>query len=473
MKDYQNFLFKKTQLGNSFGFDIIVKNRNLFDFQEYLVSWMLKKGRGAIFADCGLGKTLMQLVWAENVLRKTNKSILILTPLAVGQQTEKEGEKFGIECHLSRGKIDKPGIYIANYEKLHLFDSNNFSAVVCDESGILKHFSGATQKAVTRFMLKIPYRLLCTATPAPNDYFELGTSSEALGYLGHSDMLSRFFVMDDKKRHRMNDVKLARNARSGQHFAKLSYRVAQQIGQWRLKGHAEIPFWKWVASWSRACRKPSDLGFSDDNFVLPELIERQYTIEPHKPADGMLFTIPAFGLKEERDERRRTLEQRCEFVADLVSRHDRSVVWCHLNAEGDRLEDMIPDAVQVKGADREEDKEERLIAFSKGEIKRLVTKSKIAGWGMNWQNCAHVVTFATHSYEQYYQSIRRCWRFGQKRDVVVDIISTTGETRVRENMIRKSEAAAKMFTELTRHMNDAIDISGQEYTREVDIPAWL
>ena len=299
----------------------------------------------------------------ENVIRKTNGHVLILTPLAVAQQTVREGEKFGIECRQSRDGRIKSRITITNYEKLHLFNSSDFVGVACDESGILKHFSGATQKAVTRFMLKVPYRLLCTATPAPNDYPELGTSSEALGYLGYSDMLSRFFAMDDKKRHRMNDVKLAREARAWRHFAKLAYRVAQQIGAWRLKGHAEEPFWRWVCSWARACRKPSDLGFDDDGFILPELIEREHIVYPKTPPDGQLFVLPAFGLREERDERRRTLTERCELVAKLVADHDRSVVWCHLNIEGDLLEKIIPGAVQVKGADADEVKEERLLAY--------------------------------------------------------------------------------------------------------------
>ena len=473
MISYQDFLYKKTQLGNSFGFAPIFNHDSLFDFQNYLVDWALRKGRGAIFADCGMGKTLMALVWCENIVRRENKPVLIITPIAVGAQFETEGEKFGIECHVSRDGSVKPGITITNYERLHLFDSEKFIAIVCDESGILKHFSGATQKTVTRFMLKTPYRLLCTATPSPNDYTELGTSSEALGMLGYSDMLGRFFVMEDKKRHRMNDVKLARNARTGNHFAKLAYRVAQQIGAYRLKGHAEGPFWQWVCSWARACRKPSDLGFSDDGFILPPLTEREHIIEPESAPDGMLFTLPAFGLAEERDERRRTLEQRCAYVADLVDHDDPAIVWCHYNPEGDLLERMIPDAVQVKGADSEEQKEEAYRAFVNRETRVLVIKPKIGAFGMNFQHCAHVVTFATHSWEQFYQSVRRCWRFGQKKEVIVDVIATKGESRVRENMIRKSEAAVKMFAELVLHMNDALHIDNEEYKEKVNIPNWL
>ena len=472
--DYNEFLHRKTQLGGEHGFKPIFHHKALFDFQRFLVEWALTKGRGAIFADCGLGKTLIQLAWAENVVRKTNKAVLILTPLAVGRQTVKESEKFGIECARSNdGKVKENGIFVTNYEKLHLFDPQDFIGIVCDESSILKHFSGATQKAVTRFMLKIPYRLLCTATAAPNDYAELGTSSEALGYLGNSDMLSRFFVHEDSKRFGMNDVKLARGARTGNYFAKLAYRAAQQIGAWRLKGHAEVAFWKWVCSWARACRTPSDLGFSNDGFILTPLMEREHIIEPKKPAPGMLFVMPAFGLGEEREERRRTLEERCAYVADLVNHKEPAVVWCHLNAEGDMLEKMIPDAVQVKGANTDDQKEEAYEAFGSGDVRVIVIKPKIGAWGLNWQHCAHVVTFASHSYEQYYQSVRRCWRFGQTRQVAVDIVATKGESRVRDNMIRKSEAAAKMFTELVKHMNDATYLSEDRHEEKVEVPQWL
>jgi hypothetical protein len=420
-----------------------------------------------------LGKSFMALTWAENIIRKENKPVLIVTPIAVGSQFEQEGEKFGIECHVSRDGSIKPGITITNYERLHYFNSEDFIGVVCDEGGILKHFSGATQKAVTRFMLKTPYRLSCTATPSPNDYTELGTQSEALGMLGYSDMLSRFFVQEDAKRHRMNDVKLARAAKTGNHFAKLSYRVAQQIGAYRLRGHAEVPFWRWVSSWARACRQPSDLGFPDGDFILPPLTEREHIIEPGTAPEGMLFTLPAFGLAEEREERRRTLQQRCEHVANLVNHKDQAIVWCHYNQEGDLLEKIIPDAIQVKGADSEERKEEVYRAFVAGELRVMAIKPKIGAFGMNFQNCAHVVTFATHSWEQFYQSVRRCWRFGQKKEVIVDVIASQGESRVRENMVRKSEAAVKMFAEMVKHMQDAESIEEEEYKEKVKLPSWL
>jgi len=472
---YHAFLERKSQSSEMSGFAPLWIPDFLFDFQKALVDWSIRKGKSAIFADCGLGKTPMQLVWAQNVVQHTNKPVLILTPLAVGGQTVGEAAKFWIPCERSRdGLYWQRGIVITNYEKLHLFDSSDFGGVVCDESSILKHFSGATQKAVTRFMLKIPYRLLCTATAAPNDYIELGTSSDALGELGYSDMLGRFFRQTDNKPHIRQEIKDWKKEKENNHYGKLAFRVSQQIGQWRLKGHAVIPFWKWVASWARACRKPSDLGFQDDGFVLPELVEREHVVEPKRPADGMLFTLPAFGLNEERDERRRTLDERCDMVASLVE-HDRpAVVWCHLNIEGDRLAKIIPNSVQVKGPDTDDAKEEAYRAFKAGDIRVLITKPKIGAWGLNWQHCNHVVTFASHSYEQFYQSVRRCWRFGQKLPVTVDIISTTGEERVRDSMQRKAELADRMFTELVSYMASAtrIDRASQDGV-SVEVPSWV
>lgn len=472
--DYGAFLARKAQLGGEFGFAPIWMPSFLFDFQSLLVEWALRRGRAAIFADCGLGKTPMQLVWAENVVRRENKPVLILTPLAVSHQTLREAEKFGIEAQRSQDGRAHPGITVTNYERLDRFTASDFAGVVCDESSILKHFSGATQKAVTRFMLKVPYRLLCTATAAPNDYIELGTSSEALGELGYSDMLSRFFRQSDNKPSRMQDIKEWRQGKTGNHFQKLSFRVSQSLGQWRLKGHAATPFWRWVASWARACRTPADLGCTQGGFVLPSLTQNEHLIEPRRPADGMLFTMPAFGLREERDERRRTLDERCEFVADLVNHSRPAVIWCHLNAEGDRLEKAIADGCQVAGADSDEAKEEAYRAFAAGDLRVLITKPKIGAWGLNWQHCAHVVTFASHSYEQFYQSVRRCWRFGQTEPVTVDIVVTTGERHVRENMIRKAEATDRMFSELVAHMTDALHlvrVRGDGH--ETEVPSWL
>jgi hypothetical protein len=470
--NYTEFLERKSQCGGDNGFDPIWMPEFLFPFQRALTSWSLKKGRSAIFADCGLGKTPMQLVWAENVARKTNKPVLIATPLAVSQQTINEASKFGIEATRSQdGTVHR--ITVTNYERLEHFEPSDFGAMVCDESSILKHFGGTTQKRVTRFMSKMPYRLLCTATAAPNDYPELGTSAEALGEIGYSDMLSRWFKQDDKKKYRMNEVKLARGGRSGNHYARLAYRVSQQIGQWHLKAHAETPFFKWVCSWARACRWPSDLGFDDGKFRLPPLIERHHVVTPKTPQDGALFTLAAFGLKEERAERRRTLAERCGLVADLVNHNKAALVWCHLNVEGDTLERLIPGSVQVAGSDTDEKKENALMDFAAGNIRVLITKPRIAGFGLNFQHCGHVVTFASHSYEQYYQSIRRCWRFGRHNDVTVDVVSTEGEQHVRDNMIRKAEASSVMFDNLVRLMNESMRASRSAYNNEVEVPAWL
>lgn len=476
--NYAAFIHRKTQAAQSSGFDPVFVPDFLFDFQKSLVEWAVRKGRAAIFADCGLGKTPMQLAWAENVARKTNGRVLIMTPLAVANQTEREAAKFGIEAKRSHAGEGGASITITNYDRLHHFDASDFVGVVCDESSILKSFNGATRKQITRFMAKMPYRLLCTATAAPNDYIELGTSSEALGELSNSDMLKRFFkYLDDKgqrSEQRQQDAAEVAIASNGNYYKKLAYRVAQTIGQWRLKHHAVVPFWKWVASWARACRMPSDLGFADRDFRLPELIQRDHVITPATPPDGMLFNVPAFGLGAERDERRRTLDERCEFVRELVNHDQQAVVWCHMNDEGDRLEQIIPGAKQIAGRTPDERKIELYEAFASGSLRVLVIKPKIGAWGLNWQHCAHVVTFASHSYEQYYQSVRRCWRFGQKRPVRLDVIATDGEIRVIENMRRKAERAEKMFDALVREMNGATRIDRvNEYTQPVERPSWL
>jgi len=473
---YEQFIQQKSQVGGNDGFEPLWMPDFLFDFQKSLVEWAVRKGRAAIFADCGLGKTPMQLVWAENVVRKTNGRVLILTPLAVGSQTVGEGEKFGIDAIQVRdGVLPKSHkIIVTNYEKLHMFDPSDFVGCVCDESSILKHYTGATQKGVTRFANKFPYRLLCTATAAPNDYTELGTSSEALGYLSYSDMLKRFFRQLDDKGQKKEAAKLNQNRTLAKHFARLSFRVHQAIGQWRLKHHAEQHYWRWVCSWARACRSPSDLGFDDDRFVLPPLNERRHIINPATAPDGMLFTIPAFGLKEEREERKRTLDERCGFVAELVAHDKPAVVWCHTNAEGDDLERRITGARQVAGRTPDDEKEEIYNDFASGKLRVLVIKPKIGAWGLNWQHCAHVVAFASHSYEQHYQSVRRCWRFGQTNPVRLDIVATVGEQRVMDNMARKMELADVMFAALIENMNDALTITTHnDMTTEMEIPKWL
>lgn len=461
---YEEFLEAKSQSGAMDGFKAKWMPGNLFDFQQSLVDWSLFKGKAGIFADCGLGKTPMQLTWAQNVVEHTNRPVLILTPLAVGGQTVREGEKFGIKAERSHdGIVANACINVVNYERLHLYNPNDFAGVVCDESSILKSFDGVRRLQITEFMKKTEYRLLCTATASPNDYTELGSSAEALGELGHMDMLMRFFKNDQ------NTIKPMVYRQKGKDFAALDTQA-----KWRFKGHAEIPFWRWVCSWSRAIRKPSDLGFSDDGFTLPALIERSHLVKASQMAEGYLFPLPAVGLTEQRDERRRTITERCEKAAELASGHERSVAWCHLNPEGDLLEKLIPDCIQVSGADSEEEKEEKMLAFSSGQAKRLVTKSKIAGWGMNWQFCNHTVSFPSHSFEQYYQSLRRFWRFGQTSEVYSDIVTTEGEMSVLDNLQRKSKAADKMFSALVDQMNDAIRIDRSiNFDITEEVPAWL
>lgn len=472
--DYETFLNDKRQLAGDFGFEPLSLPDAMFDFQRHLTSWAIRKGRSAIFADCGLGKSLMQLAWADNVAKKTGRRVLALTPLAVAHQTVQEAHKFGMDASRSReGELDAQ-IVVTNYDRLHLFNPDDFAGVVCDESSVLKHYTGATQKQVTRFMSKMGFRLLCTATAAPNDYIELGTSSEALGELTHSEMLKRFFrQLDDKgQKKEMKAQEFAEKAQS--YYQKLSFRVSQSIGQWRLKHHARHDFWRWVASWARACRKPSDIGFDDEGYDLPRLIENMHQVDAKTPREGFLFTLPAFGLSEEREERKHTLTERCEMAAQLVNHGRHAVVWCHTNPEGDLLEKIIPGARQIAGRTPNEEKEEIYRAFESGDCRVVVIKPKIGAWGLNWQHCNHVVTFASHSYEQYYQSVRRCWRFGQKNPVTVDVIASEGECRVLANMQRKAAQADEMFSMLVREMNNALSIKSQpKHTTKPTLPPWL
>ena len=459
IEQYEQFIVRKSQLTGGSGFDPLWMPDFLYDFQQSLTEWAIRQGRAAIFADCGLGKTPMQLVWAENVIRKTNGKVLIIAPLAVASQTVEEGVKFGIEVSRSNDGTAYKGITITNYERLHHFNSADFAGVVCDESSIIKNFQGVRRSEITEFMKKLEYRLLCTATAAPNDYIELGTSSEALGYLGHVDMLGRFFKNDQ------NSIKQRSAWR----------RTGGGSPKWRFKGHAEEHFWRWVSSWARALRRPSDLGFDDDGFILPELVITHHQIYAKNKREGMLFDLPASGLWEEREERRRTLQERCEKTAGLVAdTGEPAVCWCHLNDEGDLLEKLIPDSVQVAGKDSADAKEEALLAFTHGDIRILVIKPKIGAWGLNWQHCAHMTFFPSHSFEQYYQAVRRSWRFGQKRPVTVDIVTTEGGVNVMKNLERKDTQADVMFSSLVRHMNNSMSIGKQDnYTKNEEVPTWL
>lgn len=428
--------------------------------------------------------TPMQLVWAENVVRKTSGRVLILTPLAVSAQTIREAEKFGITAHRTNDGTLHDGINVTNYERLHYFNAPDFVGVVCDESSALKALNGARRKLVTRFMSKMDYRLLCTATAAPNDFVELGTSSEALGHLGYMDMLGMFFKNDE-------------NVCDPNHPDAWHNRF--QIG-WRFKKHAEERFWKWVCSWARACRKPSDLGFDDSRFLLPPLTVTQTVVGNPRPLPGFLFALPAVSLSEQRDERRQTMTERCTKVAELIGPYDYSVVWCHLNAEGAMLERLIPNSVEVAGRHDDEYKEaaaewflgERCICNDQlfgarrkgvtscacghhGGPRRLISKPRIFGFGLNLQHCAHMTFFPSHSFEQYYQGVRRCWRFGQIRPVHVDVVTTDGERNVTQNLSAKAERADKMFEKLTGYMTESLAIARRSHdTNETpEVPSWL
>jgi hypothetical protein len=451
---YADFLKAKAQNTSSAGFAPDALPDHLYDFQQLLVDWSLRQGRAAIFADCGMGKTPMELAWGQAVHEQTGKPVLLLTPLAVGFQVVKEAHKFGHDAAISRNGKPAAPITVTNYEQLAKFNTADFGGVVCDESSAIKSFEGTTRAVVTEFMRTHRYRLLGTATAAPNDYIELGTSSEALGHLGHMDMLTRFFTNKDRSTSSRG------RASGGKSVA------------WNLKGHAEDPFWRWVSTWARAIRRPSDYGFNDDLFHLPELIERKVLVTARTPSDEFLFDMPAVGLREEREETRRTLTERCETAAEKLT-EGLGVAWCHLNDESALLAKIIPGAVEVSGSDSPEAKEEKLRAFTDGEIRVLVTKPAIGAWGLNWQHINRMTYFPSHSYEQYYQSVRRAWRFGQTRPVTVDLITSEGGANVLANLQRKSRQADKMFDQLVAHMNKARGVDSHQYDKKAVIPEWL
>lgn len=460
--DYATFLAKKSQWDSASGFEPNWLPDFLFGFQRDLVDWAVRMGRAALFTDCGTGKTIMQLVWAENVRRHTGKPVLVVAPLGVTAQTVAEAAKFGIEAAVSRDGAVSAGITVTNYERLERFATDDFGEVVCDESSAIKAFDGKRKAIVTEFLRTHRYRLLGTATAAPNDYTELGTSSEALGYLGYMDMLGKFFTNKQKTA----DTK----GRWRGHAAPRQW-TAQQ---WRFKGHAEDPFWRWVSSWARAMRRPSDLGYDDNGFVLPPLEYRQHVVTPTAVREDTLFDVPAVGLREEREELRRTLTERCEEAAKVLVDADHAVAWCHLNEESRVLTKLIDGAVEITGSMPVDQKEERLAAFSAGEIRVLVSKPSITGWGLNWQHAHRMTFFPSHSYEQFYQAVRRMWRFGQEHPVTVDVITTPGGINALTNLQRKADAADVMFDRLVTFMRDATTVCRTEtYDKKIEVPSWL
>jgi len=459
---YQQFLENKyiSRGSESSGFDVKLSslNKMLFDWQKVIDRWSLFKGRSAIFADCGLGKTPMQLEWANQICsRIKDSSVLILAPLAVSEQTRREGEKFGIEVNVCQSSSDVvSGINITNYEKLHKFDPPVFSGIVLDESSILKNFSGTRRNEIIDFSKYIPYRLACTATPSPNDYMELGNHSEFLDVMTRSEMLAMFFVND-----------------SG------------DTGKWRLKGHVkDNVFWKWMSTWAVMLNKPSDIGYEDGKFILPEINYYEHIIKSDaKPKRGF-FVQQASDLNERRKVRKETIEKRCSVAADLInSTDDMWVVWCNLNEEGDTLEKKIDDIVQVAGRHTDEQKASRMLGFANGDIKRIVTKPKIAGFGMNWQICSKAAFVGlSDSWEQFYQAIRRIWRFGQEKNVEVHIFIEEREGSVLDNIKRKDKQAREMTEAMVNNMKDLVKKQLQETKREfvdynpnvdMKLPDWL
>lgn len=434
---YDDFILSKIPAMRSHGFDpALPLNAHLFPWQAKVTAWAIKQGRSALFADCGLGKTLMQLERATQVCKETGASVLILAPLAVAAQTVAEGEKFGIAVTHCREPEQMPagGIGITNYDRLENFTDiiPQLAGVVLDESSILKSFMGKTRRRLTELFSKTPYRLACTATPAPNDFMEFGQHAEFLGILKSSEMLATWFIND-----------------------------TYDTGTWRLKSHARDDFWRWVCSWAACISKPSDIGFDDNGFVLPPLEIREIRCDAPdpEPLDGELFGLPsALSAIDIRREKRRTLDARSQAAAEFALSTDESViVWCDLNDEADALIDLLPAAemVEVRGSDRPEHKETKLNLFSRGERRIIVTKPSIAGFGLNWQHCRNIVFVGvSYSFEAFYQAVRRCYRFGQKQEVRVLAITTDTDAQVFAVLRRKMEQHETMHSEMRRHAAD-------------------
>lgn len=428
--NYAEFLKKKEMKANDSGFDVSRDeiNPSMFDFQKDMVIWALKKGKSSIFSDCGTGKTITQLEWADKVAKKTGGNVLIVAPLNVVHQTARiEASKFGYEVTECRKQEDvKPGVNITNYEMLEHFTASDFVGVVLDESSILKSFNGKTQTFITDMFENTPYKLACTATPSPNDFMELGTHAEFVGVMKRNEMLSMFFVHD-----------------------------GGDTAKWRLKGHCKKDFWKWVATWAICIRKPSDLGYDDKGYSLPKLNITPVILDAKANA-GCLFADIATSLSERREARKAGLEDRCNAVAELVNKSDEQwVVWCDYNDESELLHKLIEENVEVKGSDEPEFKEQSAVDFATNKVKSIVSKPAIFGFGSNWQNCRNMVFCGlSDSYERFYQAVRRCWRYGQTKDVNVYIYITTAESAVLENIKRKQKQQDAMVSGMVENMRD-------------------
>lgn len=470
--DYRAFLAGKAVKPKPSGFAVNSLHKALKPFQADIVRWAVAQGRAAVFAGTGLGKTIVQLSWAQCMHRHTGKPVLILTPLAVSHQTVREAKKFSLASvdYAADQGAAKTDIVVSNIDRAEKFDMSAFGALVIDESSILKASDSKTRAMLTDMCAAVPYRLCCTATPAPNDYVELGSHAEFLGVLTAKEMLATWFVHDGSIRATNKDNK-----------------GSKPIAEWRLKGHAERDFWRWVSTWAVMIRHPRDLGYDDTGYDLPPLIKHQITVPVSYEtsiASGMLFPLEARTLQEQRAAARASIDDRVAAVARLVNRQtDRQwIVWCHLNDEASALVKAIPDAVEVSGSDTTNDKTERLLWFADGKIRVLVTKSKIAGMGMNFQSC-HSMAFVglNNSFEQVYQAIRRCWRFGQSKPVDVYMIAAETEGAVVANLEAKEAAAEYMAAQLAQHMSDlsrrALKQSEPRtmaaHSADMEIPKWL
>jgi hypothetical protein len=453
--EYSEFIRAKQHSTMDYGIEPKNLNENLMDYQEHVTNYAIRKGRCAVYLDTGLGKTLIQLETARQYVVATNKPSLIITPLAVAFQFVREAEKFGIDgVKYSKDGIHNSDIVICNYERLDKFNPDDFGCVLLDESSILKNFNGAIKQQVTSFLKRVDYRFLFTATPSPNDFIELGTSSEALGYMGYMDMLKKFFANNE------NNIR------------------PQEIGcKWYLKPHAQQSFFEWVASWSISMRKPSNLGFSDANHELPELIVNAHSVinETNWCLDGQftMFGHVAKTMTDVRHEQKMTTENRCKKAIELTKNHDTSVYWCNFNDEGDLLAELDKEAVQIKGSMKLEQKEDILLAFANGDIKRLITKPKITCFGLNWQHCNHTVYFPTFSYEQYYQAIRRFYRFGQQREVTVDLVYSDGQARVIDALKLKAQKSSELFDKLNNAVNGYKPDNQKHFDKQIIKPSFL
>jgi hypothetical protein len=449
--EYSEFLKTKRIKYKPSGFKVENVNEKLFDFQQDIVKWALIKGKAAIFAGTGLGKTFCQLEWAKHVTEHTKGNVLILAPLAVAQQTVREGEKFDVEVHLCRTQDDvKPGVNITNYEMLHHFDTKSFAGVVIDESGILKSFTGKVRNQIIESFIDIPFRLACTAVPAPNDHMELGNHSEFLGVMTRTEMLSTFFVHD-----------------------------GGETSKWRLKGHAVGEYWQWVASWAVMLSNPADLGYDGSRFDLPTLNIHEIVV------DKTGYRIKeAQTLNERRDARRNSITDRVKCAAEIANGIDGScIAWCDLNVESEKLTKAIDDAIEVKGSHDPEYKADTLLNFASGDVKKLITKPKIAGFGLNMQVCSKMIFVGiSDSFEAYYQAVRRCWRFGQTQPVDVYIITSEKEGAVVKNIKRKEKEFNKMLSgmiavssEITKdNIKHTVNITIKYNPQiEMTLPMWI